>query len=118
MVQPENGVCTFIGASGKTYSVDFYVSDVNATAVKFDSGSGATSSSLPFWKCPENVRLVDLAVHTGTTATLSLILTADGGNVPGQRFRLLQYLDTVATRPPINIGFRAGTNFGLTESTS
>lgn len=116
MVTPTTATATFVGASGKTYSVDIYIADAVGTACKFDSGSGAGTGSLPFWKCPEQVVLRDMAIVTGPTVITNLIVTADGAVIPGQRLRLTSFLTTLATRPPLNIGFRSGTNFGLTEA--
>lgn len=115
MVTATYGTATFIGQSGKTYSVDLYIADVVATAVKFDAGAGASATSLPFWRVPERCRLVDLAIVTGPTVMTTLVLTANGAPT-GQRYRIAQYLNTLATRSPVNVGFEQGTNFGFTEA--
>lgn len=116
MVTATTGVATFQGRSGQSYSVQFYIADVVATAVKFDSGSGATSTSLPFWKCPEQVVLSDLSVISGPTVMTTLVVTADGANVPGQRLPIANYLTTIVNRARLQVGFKAGTNFGFTEA--
>lgn len=116
MVTATTGVATFVGRSQKTYSVQFYIADVVGTAVKFDSGSGASANSLAFWKVPEQCVLRDIAVTTGPTVMTTLVMTADGANIPGQRLPIAAYLNSLATRPPLSIGFKQGTNFGFTEA--
>jgi len=116
MVTPTYGTAMFKGASGKTYAVDFYIADVVNTAVKFDGGSGASASSNAFWKCPENVMLYDLSIATGPTVMVALVPTADGGQIGNFRFRIANFLNSLATRPAIALGFRAGTNFGFIEA--
>jgi hypothetical protein len=117
MVTASNGTAVFMGLqSGKSYFVDFYLADVVGTAVKFDSGSGSSATSLPFWKAPENCILVDVSIVSNNTVTTTLIMTADGQNIPAVRLRESVHYTTIATRPKLNIGIKAGTNFGLTEN--
>lgn len=116
MVTATYGTAVLSGASGKRYNVDFYIADVVATAVKFDSGSGASATTLPFWKAPEDVMLTDLSIVTGPTVMTTLFPTADGAQISGFRFRIANYLNTLAFRPSIALGFRKGTNIGLTEA--
>jgi hypothetical protein len=116
MVTASNGTAIFRGASGRTYSVDFYLADVVGTAVKFDSGSGSSATSLAYWKSPEPVVLTDIAIVTGNTVTTQIVLTSDGAQINGARFRETLHLSTLATRPAINIGFKAGSNIGAIEA--
>ena len=116
MVTAEQGTAIFRGNSGKIYNVDMYISDVVGAVVTFDAGSGASATSLGFWKCPENCVLMDLAVVTGNTVATTLIPTADGGQIPGIRFRTSLFLTTLSQRPSIALGFKQGTNFGLTQA--
>lgn len=114
---PQYGTAMFKGIdSGKTYAVDIYISDVANAVVNFDSGSGASSTSLGFWKAPERVVLYDLSIASGTADTKSIFPTADGGQIAGFRFRYANFLNTLATRPSLAIGFRQGTNIGFTQS--
>ena len=116
MVSPTTATATFKGLqTGKTYSVDVYIADA-VGATKFDSDGGASATSLPFWKCPENVVLVDLAIVTGPTVINSLVVTKDGAIVSSNRLRLTSFLTTLATRPPLALGFPAGSNFGFNEA--
>jgi len=103
-------------STGKSYAVDCYVADVVGTAVKFDAGSGATANSLPYWKVPEDCVLYDFSIATGNTVTVALIPTADGAIIPGVRLRTANFLNTLAFRPTLAIGFKRGTNLGAIEA--
>lgn len=116
MVTPTYGTAMFRGASGKTYAVDFYIADVVGSSVKFDNGSGASSTSLSFWRCPENVLLYDISLATGPTVMTTMFPTANGAQIGNFRFRIANFLNTLATRPALAIGFRGDTNFGMTEA--
>ena len=116
MVTASYGTCVFKGASGILYNVDFYIADVVATAVKFDAGSGASATSLPFWRAPENCTLVDISIVTGPTVMVALVPNVNGGVVPGIRFRIANFLNTLAFRPAVRIGVAQGSNYGMTEA--
>lgn len=116
MVTPTYGTATFKGSSGKNYAVDFYISDVVAAPATWDSGNGATSTSLEFWKAPEPVVLLDISIATGPTVMFTLVPTADGGLIPGARFRIANFLNTLAFRPQLNLGFKQGTNVGFIQA--
>lgn len=114
---PRYGSLLFRGAqSGRTYAVDVYVSDVNAAQVTFDNGSGASSTSLVYWKAPENVILEDFSIATGTADTTNLVFTSDGAQVPQSRLRYANFVNTIATRPKLNIGFRSNSNIGAIQA--
>jgi hypothetical protein len=117
MATTELGTATFQGLQTKaTYAVDIFISDVLAAPVTFDSGGGATATSLPFWKAPENVVLVDLSIATGNTVTTALVPTSNGGLIAGNRLRTANFLNTLAFRPAIKIGFKAGNNIGFLQA--
>ena len=111
---PQYGAMYFVGASGKTYSVDIYVSDVNGAAINFDSGAGASSTSETFITFPENVILIDYSQVTGTADTEKIRLTA-GGKPMQQVLRYVPHLTTNNNRPKLNIGFKAGTRISALQ---
>jgi len=104
------GTAVFKGQSGRVYNVDLYVSDVASALVNWDSGNGATSTSLTYWKSPENCVLIDLSLASGLTDTTNVVMVSDGAQIPGARLRYANFLNSLATRPAINLGFRAGSN--------
>jgi hypothetical protein len=98
---------TFRGASGKSYSVDIYVSDVNGALITWDGGAGAGASSPDFWSPPEDVILTDYSQVTGTADTEKLRLTVNGR--PTQHIlRYSIHLTSLNNRPKLNVGFRRG----------
>lgn len=111
---PQKGVFTFVGVSGKTYSVDLYLSDVANALGNFDGGAGAGSTSPDFWTPPEQVVLKDFAIHTGLTDTTCIRLVVNGRPL-GQILRYITFLDTLANRSPLNIGFNANARFSCIQ---
>ena len=111
---PEYGGMLFVGASGKTYSVDIYVSDVGGAPINFDSGAGAGSSSSEFITFPEPVVLSDYSQVTGCTQTEKIRLTV-GGRPTAHVLRYGVHLTTIATRPALKIGFTANARIGALQ---
>jgi len=106
---PQYGTLIFKGLqTGKTYSVDIYVSDVANALVHFDGGAGAGASSPTHWIPPEDVALIDYAQVTGTSDTTKIRLIRNG-KPTSQVLRYSMFLTTLNNRPPLNIGFRQGT---------
>lgn len=105
---PEYGAFTFVGlASGQTYAKDIYFSDVAASLIRWDAGSGASATSPEEWRPPEPVLMRDLAIVTGGTDTKKFQLTRNG--VPtGDILRHSVHLNTLAFRPVLNIAFNQG----------
>lgn len=102
--------------TGQTYNVDAYIADVVGQAVRFDSsGSGAGTGSLAYWKVPENCVLEDVSVVTGPTVMTKMVLTSDGNIIPGKLLRISIHLTTLAKRPNLNVGFKAGSLMGAIE---
>lgn len=104
---PQYGGMFFRGASGKTYSVDIYVSDVNGALVNFDAGAGAGSGAPTYWIAPEDVVLEDYSQVTGTADTEKIRLAKNG--VPTSNvLRYGLHLTTLNNRPKLTIGFKEG----------
>jgi len=117
MVTATYGTLMFKGLqTGRTYAVDVYISDVVAASVTFDSGSGATTTSLSYWKAPENVLLYDASIATGPTVMTTIIMTADAAQIGGNRIRIANFLNSLSARPVLSIGFKQGTNVGAIQA--
>lgn len=107
MATPKPGTMTFTGASGKTYSVELYLSDVDGALINWDGGAGAGTASPDFWTPPENVILTDYAMVTGTADTEKIRITVNGR--PTQHIlRYETFLTSLQSRPRLQIGFRQG----------
>lgn len=114
MAAAQAGFLRFVGASKKNYNVDLYASDIVNKKINFDDGAGANSTSETFWTPPEDVVLVDMAIHTGMTDTTFLRWTR--GGVPlGNTLRYAAHLDTSDARVPLAIGYRKGINVGAIQ---
>ena len=100
---PKFGSFTFVGVkTGKTYTKEIYVSDVNAALIQWDLGAGAGASSGNFWKTPEPVILIDFAMVTGTADTEKIRLNFNGVH-SGHILRYDTHLTSLATRERLNI---------------
>ncbi len=113
---PQNGTMTFVGQSGRIYSINFYLSDVAAAAVRFSQTTKAGASSDTSVRLPENAVLRDIAVVTGTADTTSITLTSDGAIKNGAVFMYTPHLTTIANRPQISIGFEKGALIGALQN--
>ena len=108
MATPKPAQMVFVGRSGKTYSLDLYVSDVNGALINWDGGAGASATSPTFWIAPEDCVLRTFSMVTGTADTEKIRLVADG-KPTAHTLRYDVNLSTIATRPPLNVGFKGGT---------
>jgi len=112
---PRYGTAIFRGASGRVYNVDIYLSDVANALGNWDAGNGASSTSLTYWKAPEKVVMIDLSLASGLADTTNVVMVSDGAQVPGARLRYANYLNSLAFRPAINLGFNAGSNISAIQ---
>jgi len=105
---PQYGTFQFVGVlSRKTYTKDVYVSDVANATVKFDGGTGASSTSPGYWRTPEPVVLRDYSQVTGTADTTKIQLVRNGVQT-GDVLRYAIHLTTLNNRPGLNIPFMKG----------
>lgn len=111
MATPQYSNFKFIGASGTTYSVDTYISDVAGAMVNFDGGGGAGANSPTFWVAPENVTLVDVSIITGL-AVINKIRLVVNGKPLGSVVREDIHVSTNPFRPVLSVGFAAGSQVG------
>ena len=114
---PRYGTMSLLGLeTNRTYHVDVYISDVLAAQVNFDNGSGATSTSLVYYKAPELMKLYDFSVATGLTDTTNILLTSDRAQIAASRLRYANFVNTLATRPVLSITFKRGSNIGAIQA--
>jgi len=105
---PKNGTLVAYGVkSGKSYLVDFYVSDVDGALVKFDAGAGASSSSPEFYTFPEDVVIKDISIESGTADTTKMRLVVNG-KPTSHIIRYSVHLTSLNNRPELQIGVRQG----------
>lgn len=104
---PKNGTMTFDGASGRSYTVSVYLSDVAAADITWSQDGAAVAGSPSYWIAPESVRLRDFSVVTGTVDTTVMKLLINGVSV-GQILAYANHVNTIATRPNPSIPITAG----------
>jgi len=102
---PKNGILTFRGASGKTYTYNVYISDVNGAFLKWSTVKSAASTDTDFITAPENMQLIDASVPTGLTDTTSATLWLADGPVPNALVAWAPIVNTLPSRsfPPVKI---------------
>ena len=112
MATATTGVATFIGASGRTYSISTYTADTSGVINTLNPNTVATATSPQFWRPPENVILNDYAIATGTTQTTAY-WTQDGATKAGSVTSYVACLNTSAQRQQLKLAFPAGCLIGL-----
>lgn len=114
---PKTGVVHFRGASsGSSYQIPLYNADVNGTYCRLDNGGGTPGATggadVVFFN--ERVILVDAAFVTGIVDTANLRVMADYKPTP-YVINWATYVNTLATRPPLNIKFDKGTRISFQQ---
>jgi len=115
MVTPSSGVLTFVGQqSGLTYQKSFYWADAVGTMARIDSGLGTPGATggENYVVFGEGVTLVDIATVTGPTVALVGRFMANYEYTPIS-FSWTNHVNTLATRPPLKIPFKAGTRISI-----
>ena len=114
MATPQFGAMQFVGMSGRTYSIDIYLSDVDNGQINWDSGGGASATSDQFWTPPEPVTLVGYSQVAGTADTEKLRITRNGMPT-ANLLRYSIHLTTLNNRPRLNLRFGAGVKVGAIQ---
>lgn len=114
---PKTGTLHFRGlSSGTTYSKPFYNADVAGTLCRIGivgATPGATGGE-DYTVFSENVVLYDVSVVTGIVDTANMLVLADFNATP-YSVNWASHVNTLATRPSLNIGFKAGTRISLQQ---
>ena len=111
---PKNGVMTFVGRSGQTYSKDVYVSDVANALINWDGGIGSSATSPEEWRAPEPLVLTDFAMVTGTAETTKIQITRNSVGT-GDILRYLAHLTSLNQRPALRLPFLPGDVVGAIQ---
>ena len=109
-----NATLLFKGNSGKVYSVDLYIPDAVATQVTFNASGLAASTSNAYWSVPEDGYVMDISA-VGAPTAVGAIFQKDGADYFGECIRWANQANTLATRPPFLIPFRAGVQLGMKQ---
>lgn len=115
MVTATNGIFMFRGQSGRLYSINGYISDVVGANLTFNVAGAAVAGSDTTWRAPEAVVLEDIAITTGPTVAVGLLMKRDNAPVNASTINFKTVLDTLATRPRQAIPFPAGTLVGAVQ---
>jgi hypothetical protein len=115
MVTPTTMTMLFEGASGRTYNVSGYISDVVAARVLFNPNGVATTTSDNYWQPPEPCVLRKVSILTGPTVATGFFLTAGGPTVPNSAVLIGANLTTSTNAPALSIGFAANTLVGAVQ---
>ena len=103
-----------ISSGGSSINVDVYCSDVANALATFDAGAGASATSQNFFKTPVSGRIIDFAIATGMTDTTCGRFVIN--NSPTKSIiRWANQLNSLATRPMLNIPVNAGENIGIIQ---
>lgn len=114
---PKTGAVMFQGQkTGTVYTVPLYNADVNGTYCRLDNGGGTPGATggADFVSFGERVKLIDAAFVTGIVDTANLRVMTDYKPTP-YVINWANHVNTLATRPPLNIGFEKGTRVSLMQ---
>lgn len=114
---PKTGVVSFRGLQSKSlYVVPLYNADVAGTYCRLDNGSGTPGASggADMAVFSEPVTLEDASFVTGIVDTANLRVMADYKPTPFV-LNWAAHVNTLPTRPALNIGFKAGTRISFQQ---
>jgi hypothetical protein len=114
---PKTGSVAFVGlSSGSTYEIPLYNADAAGTYCRLDNGSGTPGATggADFVVFPEAVKLISASFVTGIVDTANLRVMADY-KPTSFVINWANNVNTLATRMPINIGFKAGTRISFQQ---
>ena len=117
MATAKTGTLHFRGLqSGKTFTKAIYNADIANTLCRISIAGvtpGATGGT-DYAVFPEDVLLYDCAFVTGITDTANLLILADFNATPFS-INWASHVNTLATRPALNIGFKRGTRVSFQQ---
>jgi len=115
MVTAGNGVISLRGASGKSYNINFYSSDVIGAFVTFNLNGLAVAGSQNFYIIPENCILEDISFTSSNTVSTAWVVQINDSNT-GNVVSIANQLNTLANRQKPLIPVPAGKKFALLQA--
>ena len=115
MVTAGNGIISLRGASGKSYNVSFYSSDVVGATVTFNLNGNAGTGSQSFYILPENCILEDVSFTSSNTVTTSWVVQLNDANT-GNVISVANQLNTLANRQKPMIPLPAGRKLTMVQA--
>jgi len=115
MVTAGNGSLYLRGNSGKTYSLNFYSSDVIGSPVTFSLQGVAGTASSNFYILPENCQIMDISFVSSNTVTTNLSLNINDQPI-GVVIPLASVLTTLATRFVPKTPLPSGRKFSILQA--
>lgn len=109
----QNGIAGFVGKSGMTYNVSFYLDDTAGNPVRFSQAGKAGASSPTDWTPPEPVALVDFCIGAASGQTTTQFLR--NGQPTGDIILNAVHLASVNTRPALRVLFSPLARFGALQ---
>lgn len=103
-------------SSGTTYTKPIYNADVSGTLCRIDNGAGTPGATggADFCVFSEPVQLFDASFVTGIVDTANLRVLADY-NPTAYVINWANHVNSLATRPALDIRFKAGTRISLQQ---
>lgn len=105
---PKNGVITFKGTSGATYTYSVYWSDVANAFVTWATTASAGSGSVNFITAPEDMLCTDFVISAAPTDTTATLLWLDDAPVRNMLIADANIVNTIQNRSFGRIGIKAG----------
>ncbi len=106
----QNGVMSFFGQSGMTYSLSFYCDDSAGNPVRFNQAGKAGATSPTEWTPPEPVVLTDVCLAAASGQTTTQIVR--NGQPTGDMLLNAMHLASITTRPSLRIPFNSLSKVG------
>jgi len=97
----QNGIAHFVGASGMTYDVSFYLDDTANNPVRWSQAGKAIATSATDWTPPEIVVLKDFIIAAASGQTTTQMLR--NGQPTGDILLNAVFLAAITTRPGLSI---------------
>jgi hypothetical protein len=106
----QNGVMSFIGQSGMSYSLSFYCDDTAGNPLRFNQAGKAGATAPTDWTPAEPVVLTDFCLAAASGQTTTQIVR--NGQPTGDILLNAMHLAAITTRPGLRIPFTPTAKLG------